>query len=89
MEMIPVVGLKRLNLVMVNKILSEIQEKGKCKRTHLALSCKLPYDRFTKYMGVMLVLELLSLESNAEGIFVNITDLGKRFLDHEMNSPHK
>lgn len=75
-------GIKRISLDVVKTILDEIKTNGKSKRTKLALSCRIPYDRFTKYMFVMLSLELIILESDAEGIYVNITELGSKFLDN-------
>lgn len=72
--------LKRLGMEMVQIILNELTQSGKRKRTSLALSCKIPYDRFTKYLSMMIRLELLVIEKNDDVIFVNITELGKKFL---------
>lgn len=66
---------------MIKIILYKIKQFGKSKRTSLALNCKIPYDRFTKYLTVLINLELVILEHTVDGIFVNITDLGRRFLE--------
>lgn len=66
----------------MSTILFEVNTRGKSKRTNLALYSRVPYDRFTNYLNVMILLELLILEHTAEGIFVNLTDLGRKFLTH-------
>lgn len=76
--------IKRMNLEIVKTILKQIHEQGKSKRTRLALACKLPYDRFVKYLTIMLTLELVLLEDTTDGIFVHITTGGKKFLEHSL-----
>ena len=76
--------IKRMNLEIVKTILKQIHEQGKSKRTRLALACKLPYDRFVKYLTIMLTLELVLLEDTTDGIFVHITIVGKKFLEHSL-----
>lgn len=66
----------------MNTILDEVNNRGKSKRTNLALYSRIPYDRFKKYLSVMIILELLSLEETTDGIFVKITQQGRKFLTH-------
>lgn len=77
-------ALKRLSLIILEKILAQLIQHGKTKRTRLALTSKLPYDRFTKYLQVMIRLELVVLEPTQDGIFVNVTELGKRYLQNSL-----
>ncbi len=76
--------IKRMSLEIVKTILKQIHEEGKSKRTRLALACKLPYDRFVKYLNIMLTLELVLLENTTDGIFVHITTGGKKFLEYSL-----
>jgi predicted transcriptional regulator len=62
-------------------ILEEITKQGKAKRTKIALNCRIPYQRFIKYLCMMTFLNLLNLEDTGEEIFISITSLGKEFLD--------
>lgn len=66
----------------MNSILYQLQNNGKAKRTNLALYSRIPYDRFSKYLGTMKVLELVAVEEATDGIFVHITELGKKFHTH-------
>jgi predicted transcriptional regulator len=67
-------------------ILTEVNNQGKAKRTKTALNCRIPYQRFIKYLCIMTFLNLLNLEETGEDIFISITSLGKKFL--EMYSSH-
>lgn len=62
-------------------ILEELTKQGKAKRTKIALNCRIPYQRFIKYLCIMIFLNLLNLEDTGEEIFISITLLGKKFLD--------
>jgi len=62
-------------------ILEELTKEGKAKRTKIALNCRIPYQRFIKYLCIMIFLNLLNLEDTGEEIFISITSLGKKFLD--------
>ncbi len=62
-------------------ILEELTKQGKAKRTKIALNCRIPYQRFIKYLCMMIFLNLLNLEDTGEEIFISITSLGKKFLD--------
>jgi len=62
-------------------ILEEITKEGKAKRTRIALNCRIPYQRFIKYLCIMIFLNLLNLEDTGEEIFISITSLGKKFLE--------
>ena len=78
--------IKRMNLCVVKTILQQIQTHGKSKRTNLALVSKLPYDRFSNYLHEMLLLELVLLETTVQGIYVMITDRGRKFIQtHSCN----
>ena len=76
------VGIKRLNISTMNIILYNLQNNGKAKRTNLALYSRIPYDRFSKYLNKMIVLELVTVEKTDDGIFVHITELGRKFHTH-------
>jgi predicted transcriptional regulator len=65
----------------MQSILEEITKEGKAKRTKIALNCRIPYQRFIKYLCIMIFLNLLNLEDTGEEIFISITSLGKKFLD--------
>jgi len=73
--------IKRLNLATVKLILADLDEKDKTKRTRLALRCQIPYHRFIQFMDTMIKLDLIVLEETPEGKFVNITNLGKNYLN--------
>ncbi len=62
-------------------ILEELTKEGKAKRTKIALNCRIPYQRFIKYLCIMIFLNLLNLEDTGEEIFISITSFGKKFLD--------
>ncbi len=62
-------------------ILEELTKQGKAKRTKIALNCRIPYQRFIKYLCIMIFLNLLNLEDTGEEIFISITSFGKKFLD--------
>jgi len=62
-------------------ILEELTKQGKAKRTKIALNCRIPYQRFIKYISIMIFLNLLNLEDTGEEIFISITSFGKKFLD--------
>ena len=74
-------ALKRISIEVMLTILKEICIHGKLKRTNLSMYCKLPYDRFQKYLYMMNLLDLVSIVSTSDGIFVDHTELGKNFLD--------
>ena len=76
------VGIQRLSIPIMSTILFEVNTRGKSKRTNLALYARIPYDRFKNYLNVMILLELLILEVTTDGIFVKITELGRKFLTH-------
>jgi len=62
-------------------ILEELTKQGKAKRTKIALNCRIPYQRFIKYLCIMIFLNLLNLEDTGEEIFISITSHGRKFLD--------
>ncbi len=62
-------------------ILEELTKQGKAKRTKIALNCRIPYQRFIKYLGIMIFFNLLNLEDTGEEIFISITSLGQKFLE--------
>ena len=62
-------------------ILEELTKQGKAKRTKIALNCRIPYQRFIKYLCIMIFLNLLNLEDTGEEIFISITSFGKKFLE--------
>lgn len=63
-------------------------KNGSMKRTNLALHAKIPYDRFTNYLHMMILLNLVELSTNEETILVNITAKGREFLDTLSGSEH-
>ena len=65
----------------MQSILNEVYVQGKTKRTKVALNCRIPYQRFIKYLCIMIFLNLLNMEKTGEEIFISITSLGKKFLD--------
>jgi len=62
-------------------ILEELTTQGKAKRTKIALNCRIPYQRFIKYLCIMIFLNLLNLEDTGGEIFISITSFGKKFLE--------
>ncbi len=73
--------IKRMDLCIMKIILNEVNTQGKAKRTKIALNCRIPYQRFIKYLCIMIFLNLLNLDETSEGIFISITSLGKEFLE--------
>lgn len=73
--------IKRMDLCIMETILNEVNTQGKAKRTKIALNCRIPYQRFIKYICIMIFLNLLNLEKTGEEIFISITLLGKKFLE--------
>ena len=73
-------GLRRIDLIIVNKILDELYSKGRYKRTNLALICNMSYDRFIQYMEIMITLDLILIEIEKNCKYVNITSAGIAFL---------
>ena len=72
-------GLRRIDLIIVNKILDELYTNGRCKRTNMALICNMSYDRFIEYMRIMIALDLISIEIEKNCKYVNITSVGIAF----------
>ncbi len=70
-----------MDLCIMQTILEELTKQGKAKRTKIALNCRIPYQRFIKYLCIMIFLNLLNLEDTGEEIFISITSFGKKFLD--------
>jgi predicted transcriptional regulator len=70
----------------MESILEEVNTQGKGKRTKIALNCRIPYQRFIKYLCIMIFLNLLNLEDTGEEIFISITSFGKKFLEMYSNS---
>ena len=72
--------IRRMDLSIVSDILYQLCKHGELKRTPLALYARIPYNRFRRYMNMMIVLGLIVLETRPNGTFVNITERGKNFL---------
>ena len=70
-----------MDLCIMQTILEELTKEGKAKRTKIALNCRIPYQRFIKYLCIMIFLNLLNLEDTGEEIFISITSHGRKFLD--------
>lgn len=72
--------IRRMDLSIVSDILCQLYRHGELKCTPLALYARIPYNRFRRYMDMMVVLELIVLETRPGGTFVNITERGRNFL---------
>jgi len=72
--------IKRLTVKIILDILKEIRIHGKLKRTRLALYSNLQYGTFQKYLFIMKLLNLLVTVETVDGIFVDSTEVGKKFL---------
>ncbi len=70
-----------MDLCIMQTILEELTKEGKAKRTKIALNCRIPYQRFIKYLCIMIFLNLLNLEDTGDEIFISITSHGRKFLD--------
>jgi len=73
--------IKRIHWDVVLLIIKSVLENPKILRTPLAQKCNRNYLQLLKYLDIMELTELITLEENNEKTYIHITDLGKRILD--------
>ena len=73
--------IKRIHWDVVLLIIKSVLENPKILRTPLAQKCNRNYLQLLKYLEIMQLTELITLEEINDKTFIHITELGKRILD--------
>ena len=72
--------IKRIHWDVVILIIKSVLENPKILRTPLAQKCNRNYQQLLKYLEIMQLTELITLEEINDKTFIHITELGKRIL---------
>ena len=79
-------SLKKIDWKITSKIIITLYYSNGIKRTNLATKCNLSYDRFTRYLEWMMLVEFVTITITSEGRFVILTEFGKRLYQKLFNS---
>jgi len=74
---------KRMEMKTFMKILSFSYEHGPQKKTNMATNCKMSYTRFIPILNLMILFDLLEMQSTSDKIM--ITEYGKTVLEKLQN----
>ena len=79
--------IKRIHWEVVLLIIKTVLENPKILRTPLAQRCNRNYEQLKKYLEIMELTELITVDKvkPKQKAYIHITELGKRILDKSKN----
>ena len=71
-------GLRRIDWKTANKLMSNLYNRGRMKKTLLATSCSMGYDKCRLYIDWLEMMELVKKETTEDGhVELDLTEKGR------------